>query len=193
MASHRYWRIQSKLTQSGTNFALGEVQFRGTPGGADLATGGVPMASSTFAGSAAANAFDDNPATWWATLTNQHIDGWIGYDFGSAVTIQEVVLSARADTSFGQAPSRFYVAGSDDGVTWTDYKMHVPATWTNGASQTFAVPAAVEMGALRVGAAAAEVLHSSKGALRVGTVALVVLRSVSTPPFSGRRRQQQVT
>ena len=193
MAAHRYWRIQAKAIQSGaTNFALAEIQMRVTAGGADqTAPGGAVLSSSDFAGLPKANAVDDNAATHWATLTNQQIDGWIGYDFGSAIQLLEVVLTARNDTSFGQAASIFHVAGSDDAITWTDYKRHTAATWTTGSSQTFAVPTTVNMGAVRVHGMSLEVLTSGKGALRVSGMALEVLRTIADVAAGGRRRLQQ--
>ena len=190
MASHRYWRIQAKAIQSGTNFALAEIQMRIVAGGADqTAPGGAVLSSSDFAGLPKANAVDDNPATHWATLTNQQINGWIGYDFGSAIEVVEVVLTARNDTYFGQAASIFHVAGSDDGVTWIDYKRHTAATWTTGSTQTFAVPLTVNMGAARVHGMSLEVFHSNPGKLRFSGMALEILRTIADMP-EGRRRQQ---
>lgn len=192
MASHRYWRIQAKAVQSGTNFALAEIQMRIVAGGADqTAPGGAVLSSSDFDGLPKANAVDDNPATHWATLTNQQINGWIGYDFGSAIEVVEVVLTARNDTSFGQAASIFHVAGSDDGVTWIDYKRHTAATWTTGSTQTFAVPLTVNMGGARIHGASVEVLHTNPGFLRVAGVGLEVLRTVADFAVGGRRRLQQ--
>lgn len=189
MASHRYWRIQAKAIQAGTNFALAEVEFRIVAAGADqTAPGGAALSSSDFAGLPKANAFDNNAATLWATLTNQHIDGWIGYDFGSAIEVVEVLLKARNNTSFGQACSIFHVAGSDDGITWIDYKRHTAATWTTGSTQVFAVPLTVAASSLRVHTVALEVLQSGKGNLRVHTVALEVLRTIAIAPETRRRQ-----
>lgn len=195
MALHRYWRIQAKAVQAGTNFALAEIEMRIVAGGADqTAPGGAVLSSSDFAGLPKANAVDDNAATHWATLTNQQIDGWIGYDFGAAVEIVEVSLKARNDSSFAQACSIFHVAGSDDAVTWTDYKRHTAATWTIGSTQVFAVPLTVNMGAARVVGIGLEVMHSNLGAVRTAGIGLEVLRSVGdyVAP-SGRRRQQQLS
>lgn len=197
MALHRYWRVQAKAVEAGTNFALAELQFRIVAGGADVTVpGGPALASSTFAGSSSANPYDDNAATWWATLTGQHVDGWIGYDFGSAVEIVEVLLQARdtALASARQAPSIFVVAGSNDGVTWIDYKRHVSAAWTIGSTQVFAVPLAVDMGVERVVGVGLAVLHGGKGSLRVAGIGVAVLRSVANyaPPGGSRRRQQML-
>lgn len=177
MALHRYWRIQAKSVQSGTVFALAEVQMRIVAAGADQCVGGVAAASSVFSGSVAANAFDDNLATWWGTLSGSQVDGWIGYDFGAGVTkeIVEVVLTARNDTSFAQAPSLFHVAGSDDAVTWIDYKRHTSTAWTTGSSQTFAVPLTPAPGLLQVGAVGLDVLLSGTSNVRVGAANLQVL------------------
>lgn len=192
MALHRYWRIQAKAIQAGSNFALAEIQMRIVAGGADqTAPGGAVLSSSDFAGLPKANAVDDNTATHWATLTNQQIDGWIGYDFGSPIELVEVVLTARNDSSFAQACSIFHVAGSDDGIAWTDYKRHTAATWTIGASQTFAVPLTVTPGVVRTYGIGLEVLTSGLGSLRTYGIGLEVLRTIEDAPASGRRRQQQ--
>lgn len=196
MASYRYWRIQAKAVQAGTNFALAEIQMRIVAGGADqTAPGGAVLSSSDFAGLPKANAVDDNAATHWATLTNQQIDGWIGYDFGSAIEVVEVVLTARNDTSFAQAASIFHVAGSDDGATWVDIKRFTAATWSTGSTQTFTVPLTVDMGKARVAGMGLEVLvEGALGNARVAGIGLEVLRSIGdyVAPVGGRRRQQQL-
>lgn len=198
MASHRYWRVQAKSVQSGTNFGFAEVQMRIVSGGADqtapqTAPSAIVLASSQFntTDHKKENAFDDDNATWWATATGAHIDGWIGYDFGTAVEIVEVTLRSRADTGFFQSALVFIIAGSDDGVTWTDYKRHTTTTWTAGLERTFAVPLTPDMGAARVHGLSMEVLHSSPGNLRVNGLAIEVLRTISDVVVGGRRRIQQ--
>lgn len=70
--SHPYWRVWISRSEDGSNSpAVGEMQFRATPGGADQATGGTPSASSVWTtGSTlpASNAFDDDPDTLWSSI-----------------------------------------------------------------------------------------------------------------------------
>ncbi len=192
----RYWRVRAYNVQSGTNYALAEVEFRATIGGPDQAAGGTAIASTVFSGRPAANAFDNDPATLWATATDAIEGGWIGYDFGvgATITVLEISLKARNDSSFGQAPVQFVVEYSNDNVTWTEVKWYTAATWTIGSTQVFAVPATVEPAVPRAYAVAVEVLHVGNSQARVDSLGVEVLRSIAdVAPVGGRRRQTMVT
>jgi len=189
----RYWRVRAYDVQSGTNYALAEVEFRATIGGADQATGGTAIASTAFSGRPASAAFDNDASTLWATATDAIRDGWIGYDFGvgATITVLEISLKARNDSSFGQAPVQFVVEVSNDNVTWTEVRWYTAATWTIGSTQVFTVPATVDPAVPRVYATAVEVLHTGVASARVEALAVEVLRSLAdVAPVGGRRRSQ---
>ena len=82
MAAHLYWRVRcyESVAGGGTLPGLSELEFRGSVGGADLATGGTAIA---VGGGTAANAFDNSTSTDWQPTTGYGPS--IGYQFASAV------------------------------------------------------------------------------------------------------------
>lgn len=192
----RYWRVRALTVQSGSNFALSEIELRATSGGADLTGSGTAISGGNFnvGTNPPSNCYDNNTATWWAGPTNGVTDSWVGYDFGSDVEVLEAVLTARNDTAFGQAPTNFAIECSADNVTWTNVKGYVTSGWTTGSSQTFAVPAAPVGAPARVFAAGVQRLYEPKDPpVRVFGYGVQVIRGASiAPPATGRRRQQQV-
>jgi hypothetical protein len=134
--SYRYWRV--KATTASTFVGATEVQFRTSYAGPQAATGGTAMSDSAFSGLPASNAFDNTSAAWACNGTGTA--SWIGYDFGSAVTILEVAYTCRNFTDFGQIWTAATVDGSNDGSTWTPVATLTPASWTyGGQTQTFTV------------------------------------------------------
>lgn len=134
----RYWRVRVPRIQSaGPIMALSaaKVEMRGEVGGADLAVGGTPLVSGAFPGNPASSAFDADPATFWVTANERYGTHFIGYDFGTPVSIKEIAWSKRPDT-FGsnEAPIIGVVQYSADNVTWTDaWLFETPTTWVTGA------------------------------------------------------------
>lgn len=130
MAAHRYWALSLLARDgAGNGVSVAEVEMRGTPGGADLCTGGT--AGGAFTSSLPpANAFDDNNSTIWYNGSTGGGFVRLSYDFGAAVDIVE--LRVRNSPSGGTAglpgatfgPAFGRVEWSDDGTTW---KIGVPA------------------------------------------------------------------
>src|SRR5215831_12039672 len=121
MAAHPYWRL---LIYGGGGDApsVAEWAFFGTGGTSIPATGGTPLASSTYSSSyLAAYAFDGNSSTFWAAnnVASNSAPEWLQYHFTSAVDIQSFSITARPDGFYYQAPSNFALQASDDGSTWT--------------------------------------------------------------------------
>jgi hypothetical protein len=121
-AGHAYWRVFASDNQGdATGILLSEVEFRATAGGADQATGGTAIGSDDATTNEFAKAFDDSGATDWfadSGPTNQ----WIGYQFASAVDVQEVAITFSAtatQTALNRAPKTCSVDYSDDGSSWT--------------------------------------------------------------------------
>lgn len=109
-----YWRIRS-LSTAGNAIAAVELEFRTTPLGPNQAVGGTAIASHQEFG-AAANAFDGNNGTFWATGTDP--GRWIGYQFSSPIAIKEFTWRARVGGEAIQTPATFAVDYSLDGVNW---------------------------------------------------------------------------
>lgn len=146
MANHRYWRVRGSGTQDGgVNMALSRVEMRATAGGADQCTGGTPICSSQFNATTTAPgynvvcAYDGNAATAWASANSSQGVYWVGYDFGTPVDVQEILIATRNDASFGQGPSGIFIEYSDDNITWTTVRQHIGyAAWTIGSNKVFA-------------------------------------------------------
>lgn len=143
---HRYWRIRSSKIQgnhASDNFGLTEIEMRALSGGADQCSGGTAISSSDFSGSfAASNAFDNNTATIWSSVTGGGAH-WIGYDFGSgnAVNVNEVFVTSRTDYLNSNVLTAF-VESSDNGSTWTtQWQLTEMANWAAGETRTFTRPA----------------------------------------------------
>jgi hypothetical protein len=98
--------------------------------GADQTSGGTATASTTFAGTSAANAFDGNTTTRW--VTNSVTTGWIRYQFGSSKVIRKIrILPEPSFTA--RAPKDFTIEGSNDGTNWTVVATYTGETsWTTG-------------------------------------------------------------
>lgn len=134
---HRYWRVLVTTTGSGLP-VLAEIGFMTTIGGSTVTTGGTAIADSTFGSFSAAQAFDGNAATDWATGSGGAGVGYIGYDFGSGNDQSIVEMYMQASATFtGQAPSAFDVQWSDTGTSWTTLLSATAASWTPGLIQRF--------------------------------------------------------
>lgn len=137
MAAHRYWRVYITHVQGGTHWpAVSECVLRDTPGGSQTATGGTAIASGSYSGSPASNAFDGVSTNIWSAGGNP--PQWLGYDYGvgNSIEIVEIALMSRGDGGSwtNDSPTRGSVQYSDDGSTWTTaFYFVTPSAWTAGA------------------------------------------------------------
>ncbi len=121
--SHRYWRIAiSANNGDASNTQICEMEFRGSVGGSDLTGSGTVLSGGSGSdglGNEAAKAFDNNTTTTWVRTSATNT--WIGYDFGSATTVAEVMIRAYTapGTEYSRAPKNFTLDYSDDGSSWT--------------------------------------------------------------------------
>lgn len=142
---HRYWRIYAygEFNGSGVAISIAEMQFRSTPGGANLTGSGTPSASGESGGTVAANAFDSNNTTYWS---HEAKTAWLAYDFGVGVShvIREVVVKTRSDTANGQLPSVGVIQYSDDGSNWYfAWAFGASSNTTSGSEKTYTKPTIV--------------------------------------------------
>lgn len=142
MAAHRYWRLRVTEGTAATYVRIAEVQFATSPGGSNVATGGVASASSEQSATYnAPKAFDGNSSTYWSssnpsfTSNNGTFTGgeYIQYVFASAQDLVEMKVTAMT-SYFPLSMSLFW---SDDGVKWTFQKTFTGLTWSNGETKTF--------------------------------------------------------
>lgn len=146
MALTAYSKYRILITRSGASAAnapgyciFNEIRmYASTDGtGTSLLTGGTATASDTLASNVAANAFDNNAATFWESSNTAAASRWIRYDLPSAVTVRSVYLSATAYPN--EVPRDFIIQGSNDGTTWENISTLVDWSIAMAKSETFRV------------------------------------------------------
>lgn len=141
MAAHRHWRVFI-LSNNGNSFTgVTELEFRDTPGGADLTGSGTASAAATIQAGSAAEVFDGSLSTFiqWSGDGNGK---WIAYDFGVGVEhdIVEVVMYTNKDVA-ARGPKDWTLQYSDDGSTWFESGLVCYYTaWVIGTPVTFTMP-----------------------------------------------------
>ena len=145
--AYRYWRIYITATQASTtsDYAeISELEMFTSVGGADVTTGGTPIASSSFGGSVAANAFDGiktSGSVW--TSGNTTFPHWLGYDFGAG-NGKVIVAVGISIMGSSRAPRDFQIEGSHDGVTWysVNWNVSYQIDWAGYQTRTYYKPLA---------------------------------------------------
>lgn len=134
MAAYRYWRVRPTVQNytSSPLYSIATLEFRTSQGGAQAAVGGTASASSVLSSFVAANAFDTDPSSFWAS-DGVAPDQWIAYDFVAPIDIVEVAITSRS-ADFSQTPWIGWIESSTDGSTWTRRALISTSAW--GASQT---------------------------------------------------------
>ena len=116
----RYWRLYITANDGATYAEVNAIEMSTSAFGANIATGGTPIASSAFGASVAANAFDGSLTTAWTSSTTS-LPQWIGYDFGpgNVRTIRAIGIYGSNSGYTARSPKNFDVQYSSDGVNWT--------------------------------------------------------------------------
>lgn len=141
----RYWRINVRDTifVNDNTRSLRGIQMRTTAGGANVATNGASYSFSALASGSGAALVSATGVTSSGNVGANN--RWtVTYDFGSATTIRELVLTCDA---VNPAPRAFDVQWSNDGHTWTTMVSYdathfssvgqsVTFTWDSGAGYT---------------------------------------------------------
>jgi hypothetical protein len=176
--------------------AIAEVQFLDiTPSPISL-SGGTASASTSFSGSfVAANAFDGNSATAWASSANPSSGSpqWLQYQFTGPVSVTSIAISVRNDSTAwtSQSPTAMQIQGSPDGTTWTTIVSYTGIVWgSNGQTQIFfadtttvgnarvsqlAIEAATQGSNARVSQVAVEAIGGSNPNARLSQLAVEIL------------------
>lgn len=142
-----HWRVRFTQSNTWSGGALSEVEFRGTPGGLDLATGGsVIFGSAGFGVANADAAFDDLINTnYWAGAENAIAEGtsWVGYQKAAPWRPEELSLVARQGSNALQMGQAFVVEGSDDGIRWDTVEIYdntrIERAWNSGEARQFPI------------------------------------------------------
>ncbi|USN14227.1 putative tail protein [Brevundimonas phage vB_BpoS-Kabachok] len=129
--AHKDWRLVYYATTAGQFITAREVVMCAAIGGPQLAVGGTATASTTWLSNNAANAFDNNPATYWQNGSGANEGSWLRYAFAAPVAVGHVTLTPHTART---TPTTIAVQYSDDnGTTWTTAWTTVQPPWTAGA------------------------------------------------------------
>jgi hypothetical protein len=168
--TQQYWRIfvNGPPNGAGTNVvAIAEVVFLDTNNAPISLSGGTASASSVFSGSfVAANAFDGNPSTAWASLATPSSGSpqWLQYQFTGAVPVVVISIAVRNDSAWTiQSPPTFLIQSSPDGTTWTTQNTVTGFNWTSQ-GQTAYFAASTVVGHARASQVAVEVMKTGANA-----------------------------
>jgi hypothetical protein len=136
---HAYWAIRCKTPQTGgSSWAVAELEFHASPGGAQLATGGNSFADINQSGTTYNDpkAFDGSLGTMWFP-NNTTAGVKLGYRFSSPVSVGEVKLGAFNNATYVSGmPTSFDVMYSDDGVNFNTAWSVSGASWTAASQVT---------------------------------------------------------
>lgn len=114
---HKRWRIVVTETYGNPSCMLAEVQFRSVPGVSQLVGPGIAFHNSELEGAIGAQAFDNNPSTYWHTAGVT--PGIVGYTFDTAIEVREVSLTLRNHSAgLEGGPRHFLVEWADNGDQW---------------------------------------------------------------------------
>ena len=172
MAAHRYWRIFMQPAPP-VYYTVGEIVFRTAAGGAQAATGGTVLFSTQggniFATSTAAGAFDGGNNVGWAS--DNTANQYLGYDFGVAKDIVEILLSSLNTGDYQYTPVVGNVQYSDDNITYTNAVALPTSAWSQNQSKviTVSVAAAHDL----IGATTAQSNVTATQAVPTGTWTIV--------------------
>ncbi|UAT28879.1 virion structural protein [Dinoroseobacter phage vB_DshP-R7L] len=127
---HRYWRLKFQDGDSASYCSLAEVQFRAVASGPSIATGGTAFGSTDRGGSwVKSNAFDGDNNTFFSS-TVSYPEVYLGYDFGTDVTVNEVMIRARP-TFQEHTPTLWVLEASHDNILFAVQSMGaVTVDWT---------------------------------------------------------------
>lgn len=136
MTAARYWRVRTK-TNGGQNYvAIGEMEFREVPGGADQCVVGQSQSSGHYDNSNTYqpnNAVDNSTSTAWISTNGQINNVWVDNDIGSGgINVKEILeIAITAHGSWlTAAPRTGVIDYSDDRVDWVPHTSFTLAAWT---------------------------------------------------------------
>jgi hypothetical protein len=132
--AHPYWRLMIESNIGDSYTSVGELYMHSTPGGADICTGGTPIAS---AGTASL-AFNRTDGDYWQATGSTQV--WVGYHFAAPVVVQEFAVRFNSPYS-GQAPKKFWLEWSDDGTVYRGrIGVDTSSSWSNPETRTYTLP-----------------------------------------------------
>lgn len=139
------WRINITANAANQAVTMSGFQFLDS-GGTPIST--VPYAAitsstltETIADSGMIPLSTPGGSNYWASTTppTSGSPQWIGYRFASSSTYPASIKIWPRSGAAAQAPTAFTLQSSTDEITWTTVQTYT-ALWSDGVSQTFAVP-----------------------------------------------------
>lgn len=134
---YRYWRLNVTANNGRSTLNIAELELRAESGGASIATGGTPSASTVFGPTWSADkGFDGNASTFWSATGPT---GWLQYDLGAGneATLAQYAVRGRHDANDG-SPKDWTLQGSQNGSEWTTIDTVTGETgWSNGELRVF--------------------------------------------------------
>lgn len=119
--SSTQWRVYITANNGNNSYTgLAELEMASEPGGANLCTGGTPIASSQHSTYHKGKAFDGNKNAYgWITQSGSEIPAYIGYTFSESVTIAEFrIWSDNPGLAGAGAELKDFVLQYHDGTDW---------------------------------------------------------------------------
>ena len=144
VGAHLHWRVEITASDGGSFRGIGEMELRGTVGGADLTTPATTINSSSVVNgsNSAANAIDNNAASSGWLSQESTIAEWITVTFPEPVSIAQLSIIGPFN-QIGSSPRDFMLLYSDDGVSFTPALSVTNETgWMVGVARLFNIPGA---------------------------------------------------
>jgi len=129
----KFWRVYITANNGNAVAAVDEIEMSAAAGGANIAMGGTPFASSSLSGWPPSQAFDGiNVDPGWASNSGTAFPQYVGTKLATATKVNSIKIHARneATAAPSQAPQAFTIQSSLDSTTGLD------GTWTNEWSVT---------------------------------------------------------
>jgi hypothetical protein len=137
--ANTFWRVNVTATDGGGVAEIGEIEFKSSYGGADLANGGKAFASTTADNvHTAAKGFNNSIATaaddWFASVQAS----WLGYRFAAAQTITHVAMTAPS--SLTNAPKSWSLQYWDGAAYQTAFTVTNDGAWSTREVRIYTAP-----------------------------------------------------
>lgn len=134
----RFWRVISYDRGNTSTNGIRNLQFRGTPGGPNLATDPNKFTANGTSATGRTNILTDNGTTTF-NMGSGNYTGWVmTYEFDTPTVIREILY--RGSATVNQSPLNVIVTHSNDGVTWDTMFIANGLSWTASETKLFTFP-----------------------------------------------------
>lgn len=147
LPAYKMWRILGQLWSSEQYTSLSNLEFRTAIDVAETngSTGGTSFMSRQYSGNNPSSYAFDGLDNTYAIVDNPQ-PSYIGFNFPVPRVVVQVAMRNRSDGYYHQAPYKFVVQASNDGVVWDDIWTVTTDAWTSLVQRSFTRPDAGEAG-----------------------------------------------